>query len=118
MPLAKNHGDLEDLAELEGVTSGRLQAQEGGLPDLDPRELIFGRPGYTFINAAFAYTRPGGNRFNDDARGAWYCAFDEETALAEVSFHLTRELAAIDRFENAADYAALVGDFIGQFHDL
>ncbi|HEV7335992.1 MAG TPA: RES family NAD+ phosphorylase, partial [Bosea sp. (in: a-proteobacteria)] len=85
---------------------------------LDPRELVFGRPGYTFINAAFAYTRPGGNRFNDDARGAWYCAFDAETALSEVSFHLTGELAAIDRFENTTDYAELVGDFVGQFHDL
>ena len=118
MPLARNHGDLEHLAELEGATSGRLQAQEGGLTDLDPRELVFGRPGYTFINAAFAYTRPGGNRFNDDARGAWYCAFDADTALAEVSFHLTRELIAIDRFENVSDYAELVADFAGSFHDL
>ncbi|MER8803135.1 RES family NAD+ phosphorylase [Mesorhizobium sp. M0998] len=118
MPLARNHGDLEDLAELEGATSGRLQAQQGGLPDLDPRELVFGRPGYTFINAAFAYTRPGGNRFNDDARGVWYCGFDAETALGEVSFHLTRELAAIERFENVTDYAELVADFIGSFHDL
>jgi RES domain-containing protein len=103
---------------LESATSGRLQAQEGGLPDLDPRELVFGRPGYTFINAAFAYTRPGGNRFNDDARGAWYCAFDAETALGEVSFHLTRELAAVDQFENVTDYAELVADFVGSFHDL
>lgn len=118
MSLARNHGDLEDLAELEGVTSGRLQAQEGGLPDLDPRELVFGRPGYTFINAAFAYTRPGGNRFNEDARGAWYCGFDAETALGEVAFHLTRELAAINRFENVTDYAELVADFTGSFQDL
>lgn len=117
-PLTRNHGDLEDLAELESATSGRLQAQEGGLPELDPRELVFGRPGYTFINAAFAYTRPGGNRFNDDGRGVWYCAFDAETALGEVSFHLTRELAAVDRFENVTDYAELVADFVGSFHDL
>lgn len=117
-PLARDPGDLEHLAELEGATSGRLQAQEGGLPDLDPRELVFGRPGHTFINAAFTYTRPGGNRFNDDARGAWYCAFEAETALGEVAFHLTRELAAIDRFDNATDYAALVADFTGLFHDL
>jgi hypothetical protein len=117
-PLAGNDRELESLAELEGATSGRLQAQEGGLPDLDPRELVFGRPGYSFVNAAFAYTRPGGNRFNDDARGAWYCAFEIETALGEVSFHLTRELAAIDRFENATDYAELVADFTGAFHDL
>jgi RES domain-containing protein len=118
LPLADNHGAMEDLAELEGVTSGRLQAQEGGLPDLDPRELVFGRVGHTFVNAAFAYTRPGGNRFNDEDRGAWYCAFDAETALGEVSFHLTRELEAIDRFDNVTDYAELVADFVGSFHDL
>jgi hypothetical protein len=109
---------MEDLAELEGATSGRLQAQEGGLLDLDPKELVFGRPGHTFINAAFTYTRPGGNRFNDDERGAWYCAFLAETALAEVTFHLTRELEAINRFENVTDYAELISDFVGHFHDL
>jgi RES domain-containing protein len=118
LPLAANHGAMEDLAELEGVTSGRLQAQEGGLADLDPRELVFGRPGHTFINAAFAYTRPGGNRFNDEERGAWYCAFTAQTALSEVSFHLSRELEAIDRFENTTEYAELIADFIGSFHDL
>lgn len=118
LALAQNHGTLEDLAELEGATSGRLQAQEGGLLDLDPKELVFGRPGHTFINAAFTYTRPGGNRFNDDERGAWYCAFLTETALSEVSFHLTRELEAINRFENVTDYAELIADFVGLFHDL
>src|SRR5436309_1685957 len=90
LPLAANHGALEDLAGLESVTNGRLQAQEVGLPDLDPRELVFGRAGHSFINAAFTYTRPGGNRFNGDARGAWYCAFAVETAIGEVSYHLTR----------------------------
>jgi hypothetical protein len=118
LALAGNHGDMEDLAALEGATSGRIRAQEGGLPDLDPRELVFGRPDRTFINAAFVYTRPGGNRFNSEERGAWYCAFDAETALGEVSFHLTRELEAIDRFENVTDYAELVADFVGSFHDL
>lgn len=118
LALAPNHGAMEDLAELEGATSGRLQAQEGGLLDLDPKELVFGRPGHTFINAAFTYTRPGGNRFNDDERGAWYCAFLAETALAEVTFHLTRELEAINRFENVTDYAELISDFVGNFHDL
>ena len=117
-PLAETEESLEILAELESATSGRLHAQEGGLPDLDPRELVFGRPGYTFINAAFAYTRPGGNRFNDEDRGAWYCAFTAETALKEVSFHLTRELEAIQRFENVTDYAELMADFVGSFHDL
>src|SRR3954471_17696839 len=72
LPLAANHGALEDLAGLESVTNGRLQAQESGLPDIDPRELVFGRAGHSFINAAFTHTRPGGNRFNSEGRGAWY----------------------------------------------
>ncbi|MFZ0763601.1 RES family NAD+ phosphorylase [Bradyrhizobium sp.] len=118
MPLAANHGALEDLAALESATNGRLVAQEAGLPELDTRELVFGRAGFTFINAAFTHTRPGGNRFNDEARGAWYCGFDAETAIDEVSYHLTRELEAVSRFENTTDYAELIADFFGGFHDL
>jgi hypothetical protein len=116
LPLAANHGALEDLAALESATNGRLVAQETGLPQLDPRELV--RAGFTFINAAFTHTRPGGNRFNDDDRGAWYCAFDADTAIGEVSYHLTRELEAVGRFENVTDYGELIADFFGPFHDL
>jgi len=118
LPLAPTQGALDDLADLESVTNGRLQAQETGLPDLDPRELVFGRAGHTFINAAFTHTRPGGNRFNGEDRGAWYCAFDAQTCLGEVSYHLTRELEAIGRFENVTDYAELIADFFAPFHDL
>ena len=104
LPLASTQGALGDLADLEIVMNGRLQAQETGLPDLDPRELVFGRPGRTFINAVFANTRPGGNRFNSDDRGAWYSGFDVEAVLGHVSYQLTRELDAAGRFENATDY--------------
>lgn len=118
LPLAPTQEALDDLADLESVTNGRLRAQETGLPDLDPRELAFGRAGHTFINAAFTHTRPGGNRFNGEDRGAWYCAFDAQTSLGEVSYHLTRELEAIGRFENVTDYAELIADFFAPFHDL
>ncbi|WP_207187534.1 RES family NAD+ phosphorylase [Rhodospirillum rubrum] len=117
-PLAATPRALDDLAALESVTNGRIEAESLGMADLDPRELVFGRPGHSFINAAFTHTRPGGNRFNGEDRGAWYCAFTVETALAEVSYHLGRELAAIGRFENTTDYAVLLADFIGLFHDL
>ena len=50
--------------------------------------------------------------------GAWYCAFEAETALAEVGHHLTRELDAIGRFDNVTDYSEFLADFIGGFHDL
>lgn len=117
-PLAADNDTLDALAGLESITNGRLQAKEAGLPDLDPRELVFGRTGDTFINTAFTHTRPGGNRFNSDDRGAWYCGFDAKTALAEVGYHLTRELEAIGRFDNTTDYAELIADFFGPFHDL
>ena len=116
--LATTDRTLEELAELEGATSRRLMAQRAGLAELRPAELVFGRAGHTLVNAAFTYTRPGGNRFNDEGRGAWYCAFACETALAEVSYHLTRALEDVGRFENATDYSELFADFIGAFHDL
>jgi RES domain-containing protein len=118
LPLAPDPAALDELAQLESATNGRLRAEEAGLPDLDPRELLFGRAGRTFVNAAFTHTRPGGNRFNGDERGAWYAAFEARTALAEVAYHLARELEAIGRFENVTDYAELLADFVGRFHDL
>ena len=118
LPLAPDPGALDDLALLESATNARLRAEEAGLPDLDPRELVFGRAGQTFVNGAFTHTRPGGNRFNGDERGAWYAAFEARTALAEVAYHLARELEAIGRFENVTDYAELLADFVGRFHDL
>lgn len=116
--LAPTDAVFDDLAELESATSGRLHAQRTGLPDLRPQELVFGHASHTLINAAFTYTRPGGNRFNGPERGAWYCAFEPETALAEVGYHLTRALADVGRFDNRTDYSELLADFIGPFHDL
>lgn len=116
--LVSTHGDLSDLAELESATNERLIAETSGMPELRREDLIFSRPYRTFINASFAHTRPGGNRFNSENRGAWYAAFEIETSLAEVAFHLTRELTNIGRFENQTDYTELFAGFIGPFHDL
>jgi RES domain-containing protein len=70
------------------------------------------------INAAYTYARPEGSRFNDGERGAWYCAFELETALAEVSFHKTVEYQEIGRFDDSVSYQALLADFTAAFHDL
>ena len=106
------------LAEIEGLTSRRLKAETIGTGSLHPRETVFRAWGHTYINAAFAYTRAEGNRFNSGDRGAWYCAFDELTAIAEVGYHRTRELERIGRFREEAVYQALLAGFIGDFHDL
>ena len=116
--LAPFPGDLDLIAQLEGLTSGRLTAEREGLPGLDPRELTYKIWGHTYINAAFTYTRPEGNRFSDATRGAWYCAFEDLTALDEVIYHRTRELTRINHFEDSADYQSLLASFVGTFHDV
>lgn len=117
-PLIDDDEELEILEMIEGLTNRRLKAQNNGLPELDARELVFKAWGQAHINAAFSYTRPEGNRFNDVNRGAWYCAFDDLTAIAEVAYHRTRELSRINVFEDEATYQVLLAGFMGDFHDL
>jgi hypothetical protein len=103
---------MEMLVELEGLTSKRLV---NAAPTVG---LDYDAWGRTFISAAFTYCRKGGNRFNEETRGAWYAAFDDRTALHEVAFHKTRELAYIDCFQDEVQYRALHASFIGRFHDI
>ncbi|AKI01454.1 RES domain-containing protein [Hoeflea sp. IMCC20628] len=117
-PLVNDAEDLAVLEALEGLTSQRLIAEKTGLADLDPRELLFRAWGQTHVNAAFAYTRSEGNRFNDAARGAWYSGFDDLTAIAEVANHRSRELEHINHFHDEAIYQALLAGLMGDFHDL
>lgn len=123
--LVDSEEELEILAEIEGLTSARLRAERGGNPSLDPRELAWHRRsrdlriyGETHVNAAFTYTRKGGNRFNAEDRGAWYCAWDVMVSVAEVAYHRTRELGFTGTYHDRARYVELLADFIGVFDDL
>lgn len=123
--LVDNEAELAVLAEIEGLTSARLQAERGRHLHLDRRELAWGRRrhdlqlyGQSHVNAAFTYTRAGGNRFNGEDRGAWYCAWDTLTAVAEVGYHRTRELGYVGHFHDQARYVELLADFIGDFPDI
>jgi hypothetical protein len=111
--------DLAALEEIEGATSGRLRAQASGTDRLDNRELVYGIAHAHFINAAFAYWLPRSlNRFNGPGRGAWYVALELDTCVAEVSFHMERELANVSDFNAVVDYAELLASFIGDFVDV
>ena len=116
--LVDDEEELDILTRIEGLSNQRLKAQSAGLAGLDARELVFKAWGQSHINAAFSYTRAEGNRFNDATRGAWYCAFDELTSLAEVGYHRTRELDRIGVFHDSVVYQALLAGFLGDFHDL
>ena len=110
---------LDDLAEIEGATSGRLLAQRHGADAIGAGEFVVALPHAHFINAAFAYWRPRElNRFNGPGRGAWYAALATETCIAEVAFHMTRELERVGDFRATVDYAELYASFAGEFVDL
>lgn len=116
--IAENTDHLRDLFDLDNATNERLMGEHGLLPGIGVDELVFGVPNFRIINAAFTYARPEGSRFNSGERGAWYCAFEAETALAEIVFHKTVEYQEIDRFDDSVSYQALLADFSSEFHDL
>ncbi len=103
-----------DLAEIEGSTSARLNAQSA-LSAVFPS----GRPHANFVNAAFAYWRPRErNRFNDAGFGAWYAAFEVETSIAEVTFHIGRELERVRDWHATVEWSEMWASFAGAFVDL
>lgn len=118
LPLAENTKHLADIFELDNATNQRLIAEHGRASGIGVDELVFGVPNFRMINAAYTYARPEGSRFNNDERGAWYCAFDIATALDEIIFHKTVEYYEIDRFDDSVRYQNLLADFNSEFHDL
>lgn len=117
-PLAEDADHLRDLFDLDNATNSRLAAERGAAHGIGIDELVFGVPNFRIINAAYAYPRPEGSRFNSGDRGAWYCAFDIKTALAEIVFHKTVEYAEINFFHDTVDYQVLLADFTSEFHDI
>ena len=121
-PLYDSEEERTVLEELEGRSSARL-APAMMPPDVDPAELLPPAAGFghTYVNAAFCYVKPDGNRFNDNRRGAWYAAMGPDaglTARAEVAFHLTRELDHVGIYDNITAYRELLAGVIGPFFDL
>ena len=111
--------DLEELIELDAASDDRVAGEANLLPGISVHELLFGLPYAHIVNAAFTHARPSGNRFNGPDRGAWYAAFELETAQREIAFHKAQELLEIDWREPETfvfhDYLA---DFRADFHDI
>ncbi len=116
--LAEDDAHLQAIFELDAATNDRLLAEHSRLPGIGPEELVFGVPNAAVVNASFCHAHPLGARFSGPDRGAWYAAFEVETAQAEVAFHKTVQLAEIDRFEDSITYDDYLADFSASFHDL
>jgi RES domain-containing protein len=110
---------LQDLFVLDGATNDRLLGEANLLPGISVHELLFGVAYAHIVNAAFTHAHPAGSRFNGPERGAWYAAFELETAQAEIAFHKAQELQEIKWAEPETftfdDYRA---DFRADFHNI
>jgi len=116
--LAGDEAQLSAIVALDNATNDRLTAEWQLLPGIGPEELVFVVPHAAVINASYCHANPLGSRFNSADRGAWYAAFDQATAQAEVGFHKSVQLAEIGRFEDSVTYDDYVADFSASFHDL
>jgi RES domain-containing protein len=110
--------DLEAVIELEGWTNDRLSNEIGLLHAVPKEEWVIGRPMASVVMAAFCHPRPGGARFSDTQRGAWYAARALDTALAESVYHRTNELREVGHFETRMQVRLYLADFSAAFHDI
>lgn len=110
--------DLDALLELEAWTNDRVSTELGILHVLPPEEWVVGQPMASVVMAAFCHPRPGGARFSDPDRGAWYAARTLDTALAETIHHRTRELLEVGTLDTRVEMRLYHADFRGGFHDI
>jgi hypothetical protein len=110
--------DLDAVLELEAWTNDRITAELGLINVLPRDEWVTGRPMASVVMAAFCHPRPGGSRFSDGRRGAWYCSRTLTTALAESVYHRTAELAEVGQFDTRMQLRLYHADFSARFHDV
>lgn len=70
--------------------------------------------GKGIVKETFTRSTGGWHRFNDDKRGAWYCAFSRITAAREVAYHLKRLQDETDE-PSKVRLQGIFADFIGIF---
>jgi RES domain-containing protein len=116
--VADSDEDLQKIFDLDSATNDRLLAENGLLPGIGIHELVFGVPYYRIVNAAFCHAHPLGSRFNAPDRGAWYAAFELDTAQAEVAYHKWRELLEVNWLKEEVTYDDYLADFSAEFHDI
>jgi len=110
---------LRDLTELEGTTNDRLLGESGRLPGISTMELVSGFRFAHIVNASFTHANPSGSRFNGPERGAWYAAFQIETAQSEVAFHRAKWLREVGWNDlEVSQYIDYSADFNHEFHDI
>ena len=116
--LATDERMLAEILDLDHATNERLLAENERQAGIARIELLAPSPCFRIVNAAFTHAHPLGSRFNGPDRGAWYAAFELETAQAEVAWHKSVELEEIGCFTDSITYDSYLADFSAAFDDL
>lgn len=111
-----NAEDAAAVMELEGWTNDRLVLER--MSRLPRDQWIFGEKNASIVLASFLHASPAGMRFNNGELGAWYAAYELQTAIAEVAHHLRREAIFTRRDEMRLQYREYLGGHRGDFVDI
>lgn len=85
--------EFDAVAAIEMLTNPRLRQEIGAIELVAADERVYGA-GSAPVMAAFCHLNPDGSRFSNGHWGVYYAAARLATAVAEVSFHRGRFLAA------------------------
>lgn len=88
---AQTKEEVEEIADLEGLTNNRLVNDRGSIYLVPKCDWICG-DGASLLMAPF--THPGESRFSDGTFGIYYAGDSLDTAVAETKFHRERFLSA------------------------
>jgi hypothetical protein len=109
--------DLEAVFWVQGLTNPRLRQELGAIALVPVADRVFGH-GSTPVMAAFCYLNAQGSRFSNGTWGVYYAASTLAVAVAEVSFHRARFLAATSQPALEVDMRSYVGHVTKPLHDL
>ena len=112
-----NADELEAVMAFQNLTHPRLRQEIGEISLVTSEERVFGH-GSTPVMAAFTHLNRAGSRFSDGTWGVYYAGDSLETAVAEVSFHAGRFLAATNEPAIELDYRAYVAAVHEPLHDI
>jgi hypothetical protein len=110
-------GDLEAVFAVQGLTNPRLRQEVGDISLVASDERIAG-PGSTPVMAAFCHLNSEGSRFSDGTWGVYYAASDLSVAVAEVSYHRAKFLAATSQPALEIDMRTYVAQVSKPLHDM
>lgn len=109
--------ELEAVAAVQALTHPRLRNEIGEIQLVPPDERVSG-PGSTPVMAAFCHLNPDGSRFSDGSWGVYYAADSMAAAVAEVSHHRAKFLAATNEPAIELDFRCYVSQVLQPLHDV